>query len=452
MMNKGELMTKSELQNKTVCLVSLGCDKNRVDSERILYKLNKFGFQIINEPSEANILILNTCAFIESARKESIEKILELIDYKRGKAEKIFVVGCLPAKSLNEVKEALPEVDCFLGVHCDDKIIQSLAESYDYKLKEDDNTPDVACSRIVSTPEYTAFLKIADGCNNKCSYCTIPQIRGKYVSVPMEQLLAEANELVANGVKELILVAQDVTRYGEDLYKKHKIVELLQELSKINGLEWIRLHYCYPEFVKDDLIKEIANNPKVCKYMDIPIQHIDNKILHAMNRASTCEGVTALIDKLRKYCPDIAIRTSIIVGFPGETKVEFKKLCEFLKNYQLDNVGFFPYSREYDTIAYGLHKQVPNVRKKHRLKKLVKLQSSIMYSKAILQIGNTLKAICEDFDGENYTFRSQYNSPEIDSVIFVNKNDVKDCIHLGEFYNVKITNVVKPFDLKGEII
>ena len=433
-----------------VCVISLGCDKNRVDAERILYKLKEFGMQVINDPSIADIIIVNTCAFIESAKQESIDEILNVVGFKKDKLQKLIVVGCLPAKANIDVLKMIPEVDATLNTRCEKEILPLIASLYDCELEEECKIV-APCERIVSTLRHSAYLKVADGCNNKCSYCTIPQIRGAYESVPIENLVAEARELVGNGVREIILIAQDVTRYGEDLYKRHRLVDLIRELSEIEDLQWIRLHYCYPEFVRDDLIEEIANNPKVCKYMDIPIQHINNEILKQMNRASTYERVTTLINKLRKSIPDIVIRTSIIVGFPGEDNAKFNELVDFLSEYKLDNVGFFPYSREENTVAYHLENQVAEKVKETRLKKLVKLQTKIMKEKQIERVGTILYAVCEEIQDTHYIFRSQYDSPEIDTIIFVAREDNRE-VKLGEFKNIKITGVVDPFDLQGEII
>ncbi|MBR7090962.1 MAG: 30S ribosomal protein S12 methylthiotransferase RimO [Clostridia bacterium] len=444
-------MTIKELQQKKVCVISLGCDKNRVDAERMLYKLKEFGMTILSNPQLADIVIVNTCAFIQSARQESIDEILSLVDYKKQNLQKLIVVGCLPAKANVDVLQMIPEVDATLNTRCEDELIPLIAKLYACKLDEP-TTTIAPCQRIMSTMPHTAFLKIADGCNNKCSYCTIPQIRGAYVSTPIEVLVNEAEALVAGGVRELILVAQDVTRYGEDLYKKHRLVDLIQELSKIQDLKWIRLHYCYPEFVRDDLINEIATNPKVCKYMDIPIQHIDNDILKNMNRASTYERVTTLITKLRNACPDITIRTSIIVGFPGEDNTKFNNLVKFLEEYKLDNVGFFPYSREENTVAYDLDNQVPERVKTTRLQKLVKLQTKIMQDKQANRIGTSMLAVCEEIQDTHYVFRSQYDSPEIDSVIVVLRDNSTPLVGLGEFCNIKIIGLIQPFDLQGEII
>ena len=443
-------MTKEELLTKKVCLISLGCDKNTVDSERILYNLNKFGFQITPIVDKAEIIIVNTCAFIEPARLESISKVKEVLKYKGNTAEKIIVVGCLPAKSNFDFKKVLPGVDLTLGTKSYEEIIKQICKLYNIVLKQNnkDNSP---CQRVVSTPKHYAYLKIADGCDNKCSYCTIPQIRGRYTSEPIEKLLTEAAELAKAGVKELILVAQDVTRYGEDLYKKHCIVELVQKLSKIDGIEWIRLHYCYPEFFSEELINEMANNSKVCKYVDIPIQHINNDILKSMNRASTYNRVVNLLTKLKQKMPDVSVRTSIIVGFPGEDNARFKQLQEFLIEYKLDNVGFFAYSKEFDTAAYNLDNQVPESIKQKRLNKLVQIQAEIQYQKCTKLLNKTLKCVCDDETADYYIMRTEYSSPEIDNFVYVLKQPNVLC-RLGEFYNVKMVEVVEPFDLKGEII
>jgi len=442
-------MTIRELQEKKVCVISLGCDKNRVDAERMLFKLKEFGMQIVSVPESADIVIVNTCAFIQSARQESIDEILNVKDFKKSSLQKLIVVGCLPAKANVDVCKMIPEVDATLNTRCENELLPLIAKLYGLDVDKCNST--APCQRIVSTMPHTAYLKIADGCNNKCSYCTIPQIRGAYISTPIEELVKEAEALVDGGVRELILVAQDVTRYGEDLYKKHRLVDLIQELSKIEKLRWIRLHYCYPEFVRDDLINEIATNPKVCKYMDIPIQHINNEILKNMNRASTYQRVTSLITKLREACPDITIRTSIIVGFPGEDNAKFNELMRFLAEYKLDNVGFFPYSREENTVAYSLDNQVSEKVKNTRLQKLVKLQTKIMQDKQSKRVGTQMLAVCEEVQYTHYVFRSQYDSPEIDGVILVLRDDKTKDVKTGEFCNIKIIGLIEPFDLQGEI-
>ncbi len=437
-----------DLKTKSVALVSLGCDKNRVDSERILYCLKELGLNIVTNPEQANIIIVNTCAFIESARVESIQNILEMAEYKlNGKCELLIVVGCLPAKSYNEVRKSLPEVDVFLGVNSENDIVKVI-ENF-YNIKEIKGCAYSSCARILSTPKHYAYLKIADGCNNRCTYCTIPQIRGKYVSRPFEELIAEAKILAQNGVKELILVAQDVTRYGEDLYKKHRLVELIQELSKIQNIHWIRLHYCYPEFISDSLINEIVMNNKVCKYLDMPLQHINNKILKSMNRASTKEHIIAIIKKIRDKCPNIALRTSIIVGFSGESKKDFQELKQFIIEARFAQVGFFEYSREKDTEAYHFKNRKFSFTKHKRLSELVALQQQITYENNLAKIGSVLQCICDEEDDDNYILRSQFDSPDVDSVILVNK-DKK--LQVGEFYNVKLVQVENSLDFKGEIV
>lgn len=437
-----------DLKDKNVALISLGCDKNRVDSERMLFSLQNVGLNIVTNPEDANIIIVNTCAFIESARKESIFNILDMATFKQnGKCEFLIVTGCLPAKFLKESKASLPEVDAFLGVNCEKDLVKTIQGLYN--IQDFKSCKNSICPRILSTPKHYAYLKIADGCNNRCTYCTIPQIRGRYVSRPFEELISEAKDLVNNGVKELILVAQDVTRYGEDLYKKHRLVELIKELSKIENLHWIRLHYCYPEFISDELIKEIATNNKVCKYLDMPLQHINNNILKLMNRASTKEHTIATIDKIKDNCRDISLRTSIIVGFPGETRKNFEELKQFLSDVKFDQVGIFEFSREKDTEAYNLKKRKSSLTKSKRLKQLVELQESITKQLNLSKIGKEFECICDSEEENYFILRSQYNSPDVDSVIFVDK---KKLLKVGEFYKVKIIDIVNSLDLKGEII
>ena len=336
-------MTNKELLQKKVAMISLGCDKNTVDAEKMLYNITNYGFNVVSDINEASIVIINTCAFILDARKESISKIFEVVNLKSQNVEKIIVTGCLPQKSYDEVCASIPEVDAFVRIKNNDKIVDTICNLYGV---EKDTKVKSSGFRVQSTPKYTAFLKIADGCNNFCSYCTIPFIRGRYKSEPIEELVNEAKQLVKNGVRELILVAQDVTNYGIDLYKENKLVELLQRLSKIKDLKWIRLHYCYPNLITDELLNEIMTNDKICKYLDIPLQHISTNVLKNMNRQDTKESVESLIKKIRNLPKYVAIRSTFIVGFPKETRKDFDELKQFLTEYKLDNVGFFKYSRE----------------------------------------------------------------------------------------------------------
>lgn len=441
-------MTEKELLTKNIGLISLGCDKNRVDSEHILYNLQKFGFKITPDPNRAEILIVNTCAFIEPARKESIDTILEMAEYKKTGCEKLIVVGCLPQKFYDEVCSTLPEVDLFLGVKSEDEIVKAICSLYNVKCSNIKS--DEVFSRVLTTPKHYAYLKIAEGCSNSCTYCLIPKIRGGYVSVPIEKLVSEATELSRRGVTELIIVAQDVTKYGIDLYKKLMLVPLLKELSKIEGIRWIRLHYCYPELLSDELIDEIASNPKIAKYIELPLQHADDKILKLMKRASTRENAAKIIQKLKAKIPDIAIRTSFILGFPSETETEFENLKNFIIEQNFDHIGFFAYSAEKDTEASTFINKVPKSVANKRVKSLALLQAKIVEQNHIKKVGSTVLAVCEEqLDTNLYAFRSQYNSPNVDTYIFVYSDDF---IKVGTYRNIKITDVTNKFDLIGEIL
>lgn len=445
-------MTKEELLSKKIAFITLGCDKNTVDAEKMMYLLGQFGFSFTNDLEQAQIAIVNTCAFILPSKTESVNKILEVIGYKNTGLEKVIVTGCLAQRNYDEIKASIPEIDAIVRLKNNDKIVDIICGLYGYlepvkiKLKQP--------NRLLSTPKHYAFLKIADGCNNFCSYCTIPFIRGRFKSQPYESLIDEAKALANMGVKELILVAQDVTKYGEDLYGEPKLVELIQGLSKIKGIQWIRLHYCYPYLITDKLLTEIDTNPKVCKYLDIPLQHISTKILKDMNRKETKEDIIALLDKIRNLNHHITIRSTFIIGFPGETRAQNYELIDFLTKYKLDNVGFFTYSKEQNTKAGKMHNQIFEFVKKHRLKKVQAVQQQIMLTLAQEKVGQTFTCICDEFiecDGNGaykYIFRSEANSVDVDTICIVNsQTPLKE----GEFYNIKITNT-NGIDLIGEVI
>jgi ribosomal protein S12 methylthiotransferase len=429
-----------KVMNKKIGIVSLGCDKNRVDTENMLYYLKDGAFEITNDYSVADIIIVNTCAFIESARAEAIDTILEMAEYKKsGKCKQLIVTGCLPEKYRDQLVEGIPEADAFLGVREYEKIAKVIGMS--------DKDSELTDKRIITTPQHYAYLRIADGCDNHCTFCTIPSIRGKYKSVKIEDVLSQASDLEKMGVKEIILVAQDVTSYGKDIYGSYQLVNLLKKLSEFN-FEWIRLMYCYPELVSDELIEEISTNPKIAKYVDIPLQHVDDGVLKLMNRRSRKEQIVSIVNKLRAKCPDIAIRTTFMVGFPSETEEQFYNLCDFAKEYKLDHVGVFAYSKEDDT---------PSAKIKGHLDEEIKLERVDILG-AILEennlkanekfVGKTVKVLYEDIDYERNMFvgRTQYNAPEIDSVVYFSG----EFADVGEFYNVKIT-AVDGYDLIGEI-
>ena len=434
-----------------VGMVSLGCDKNRVDSELILGSINKF-YEITNNPKEAEIIIINTCGFIESAKQESIDTILEMAEYKKThKCKMIIATGCLTQRYGDELLELIPEIDILMGVNDYMKLHKLIVDFIKTEQRVSSTTyKDEGVNegeRILTTNSHTAYLRIAEGCNNFCTYCIIPKIRGKFRSRSKESILAEATSLVNQGVKEIILIAQDLTNYGEDLYGKNELHVLINEISNIKGLEWIRLLYCYPEEITDELIEVIANNPKVMKYLDLPIQHISNNILKMMARKTNKETIIGKINLLREKVPGITLRTSLIVGFPGETEEDFNELCRFLKNYKLDNVGVFTYSQEEGTAAAKLPNQVDEDVKIKRKKKLMNIQRGIVKDLNKLKIGNIYDTIIDGSTGEYYIGRNYEMAPEIDGLIYITKGKV---LKKGDIIKVKITNIME-YDLVGDV-
>lgn len=439
-----------------VGVVSLGCDKNRVDTELMLTFLRNAGYSFTPDPAEAQIIIINTCGFISSARKESMDTIVEMSEYKKqGSCKRLIVTGCMPQLWLKEMREELPEVDIFLGIDQYPNIVQIIENSFIPKSKRlikagsVDTIPYVE-DRLVTTPSHYAYLKISDGCDNYCTFCTIPYIRGKYRSRNMEVLFHEASDLVKNGAREIILIAQDITRYGTDIYGKPMLIELVRELSKIEGLEWIRLLYCYPEAITFELIEEMINNPKLCNYVDIPLQHISDKVLKRMNRHTNKQQIIDIIEKMQSQNQHIAIRTTLMVGFPGETQEDFDELCEFVKKYKLSHVGFFAYSKEEGTPSAKMPDQIPEKIKQQRLIKLVKIQKKVVEQNNKKFVGEVVDVCCEgiDYDKAMFFGRTQYQSPEIDTVVYIK---TKENLKIGEMYKVKIKKSIG-YDLVGEII
>ena len=433
---------------KKIGFISLGCDKNRVDLEKMMFRLKSAGFELVDNLQEANIILINTCAFIASARKESIDNILEIVSSKgKNNLENIVVSGCLAERYSEELHEAIPEIDAIVKLAENneiEKIICSLVGESAPKIGKNANI-----SRVLSNSPHFAYLKISDGCNNCCSYCTIPRIRGRYRSTPMEDLLAEAENLAKLGVKELIIVAQDTTRYGTDLYGEPKLCELIEKLSKIKTIERIRLHYCYPEMIGDELLHMIETNHKICGYLDIPFQHIDDKILKSMNRRSTSAQIIELINKIRSLKRKVAIRSTFIIGYPGETRLQFKHLCDFIKKFKLDNVGFFAYSREERTSAGFMKNQVPEFIKKRRLKHIQKLQEKISTELCRSKIGQTQNILIDGFD-EVYGYfygRDEFNSVGIDFDTIIEASDLV----VGNFYKVRIVDFENGV-YKGELL
>lgn len=444
---------EKDLTKKLVGIISLGCDKNRVDTEIMLTYLQNAGFQFTNDPQEAQILIINTCAFIEKARKEALDTVDEMLAYKKhGKCEKIIVTGCMPQKYLPLLKEEFPKVDAFLGIDHYPEIVDIIDQLYQTKKQlyfcgNADTIPHID-NRVITTPEHYAYLKIADGCENYCTFCTIPFIRGKYRSKPIDQVVDEAKALVNGGAKELILVAQDVTKYGVDFSGKPALVDLIHQLSKIKKLMWIRLLYCYPEQVTDELLDEMVNNPKLCNYLDIPFQHVSDNVLKMMNRHIDYNGIVNLIEKINALPQKIAIRTTFMVGFPGETEEDHKLLCEFIKKYNLAHVGFFEYSKEEGTVASKMQNQVPARIKRKRFLELIAIAEKNKKQQMRKSIGQTAEVIYEgiDYDLQMFYGRTQYQAPEIDNLVLFKSREL---VKIGQFYNITITGSIGD-DLKGE--
>jgi len=440
-------MTKEELITKKVSAISLGCDKNRVDLEKMLFCLKSYGFNIVAEPTEAEIVIVNTCAFIEPARQEAVANIFESLRLKQiSNVEKVIVTGCLPERYSADLMKEIPEVDAYLRLKDNDLICNIIEKLYDVK----ETKQKKKLGRVFTSSSTFAYLKIADGCNNVCSYCTIPRIRGRYKSEKMEDLVDEAKLLVQMGAKEIVLVAQDSTSYGKDIYGKPCLVELCKKLCKIKDLKWLRIHYAYPELIDDELLSFIQSEEKMCKYLDVPLQHIDNEILTSMRRRLNEEDTRKLITKIRTVYPEIKLRTTFIVGYPGETKAQFSKLCDFIKEAKFEFAGFFSYCREEGTVSYYLKKQVPSFIKKKRLKQIQVLQESIAYEVMNAYIGKDVEVLVDEFDVETgfYIGHANFMSKAVDFNVKIEDNN---SVKIGDFVNVKITD----FDgenLKGEII
>ncbi len=438
----------SQNNKKTVGLISLGCDKNRVDGEKILSFLSD-DYNISNDASECDVLIINSCAFLESARKEAIDTVFEYANLKKnGKLEKIIMSGCLPQKYISELFDELTEVDAFLGTFDGSLITLALKKIYetDERVNFVGLGKELKTERVLTTPLHYAYLKISDGCDNHCTYCLIPKIRGRYRSYDFEELIKEAKGL--GDVKELILVAQDTTRYGEDL-GENRFVELIKRLTALDNVGSVRLLYCYPEKISDELIDELANNQKLVKYIDIPLQHASTRILKLMNRQGSFEEYLSLVEKLKQRVAGIAIRSTFITGFPTETEEDHLKLIEFLKKAQLFNAGFFTYSREPETPAYKLKGQIPKKVKEIRQAELYAVQTEI--SKNLLKnfVGKDLEVVCDGVDYEKQSFfgRAYFSAPEIDGRVYFSSSDE---ICQGEKYIVKITKS-EEFDLYGEV-
>ena len=440
------------MEKYKVGMVSLGCDKNRVDSELILGSINKH-YEITNDAKKADIIIVNTCGFIESAKQESIDTILEMAEYKnKYKCKMLIATGCLTQRYGDELLDLIPEIDILMGVNDYMKLHRLILDFIkDQKRISSATYSDEGINegiRLLTTKQHTAYVRIAEGCNNFCTYCIIPKIRGKFRSRLEKNILDEVNMLVNNGVKEIILIAQDLTDYGVDIYGKRMLHDLISKISKIDGVEWIRLLYCYPEEITDELIEEIARNEKVVKYLDLPIQHISSDVLKKMGRRTNKDAIISKIDTLRSKVPGIALRTSLIVGFPGETEENFEELENFLKDYKLENVGVFAYSQEEDTPAAKMDCQIDEEVKIQRQKKLMAIQREVVKAQNKLKIGNIYDTIIDGNSGEYYIGRSYEMAPEIDGIIYIKK---EKSLNLGDIVKVKIHDVME-YDLMGEVL
>lgn len=437
-----------------VCMVSLGCSKNLVDSERMLDKIRKHGYELVVEYGESDVAVVNTCGFIQSAKEEAIETILEIAKLKQeGTIKKIIVTGCLVERYKEELAKEFPEVDAVLGIGNQEDIIDvidKVLHGQHVVTFDDKYRLQLTGNRIISTLPFFAYLKIAEGCSNRCSYCAIPDIRGNYRSVPMEDILKEANWLADNGVTELIVIAQDTTRYGYDLYKEYKLPQLLKELCKIDNLKWIRVLYCYPEKITDELLNVIANEDKIVKYMDIPIQHCNETVLKNMRRGGNEQKLRELFNHIREVIPNITIRTTLITGFPQETEEQFTQLAEFVKEMHFDRLGCFPYSQEEGTPAGEMDGQLDEETKNHRAEIIMQQQELFMEENNEKKLNTIVETVVEGFDkwAECYFGRTTADAPDIDGKIFFSSDDK---LSIGQYVKVEVTDIID-YDLCGMVV
>ena len=434
-----------------VGFISLGCSKNLVDTEIAIGIFKNKKYNIVNDPKQADIIVINTCGFIESAKEEAINTILEMAEYKKKRCKLLIAMGCLVERYKEELEKAIPEVDLFIKFSEYDDIckkLEEVLENKEYSISQDYNRLENYIDRVITTGKKTSYLRIAEGCSNRCTYCAIPYIRGPLKSRTMEDIIEEAKHLVQNGYEELIVIAQDTTKYGIDLYKEPKLAELLQKLSEIDGIRWIRFLYAYPETITDELIKVVKENDKICKYFDIPLQHISNSVLKRMNRKSNEESIKNLISKIRKEIPDVVLRTSLIVGFPGETKEDFEKLYIFVKETKFDKLGVFMYSKEDGTPAEKLPNQIHGNTKKARYNKIMSIQQEISRENLEKRIGKEYEVLVENitFDKKYYVGRTKMDVPEMDGVVYIQNTFNRDLIN--KFIKCRIMDV-RQYDLIG---
>ena len=437
-----------------ILFISLGCDKNLVDSEQMLGLLTQKGFTLTDDETQADVIVINTCCFIHDAKEESIQNILEMAEYRKsGRCKALIVTGCLAQRYKQEIIDEIEEVDAVIGTTAHDEIFEviekTLAGQKELDIQDVDRLVEIDAKRVVTTGGHYAHLKIAEGCDKHCTYCIIPKIRGSYRSVPMERLLKEAQDLADQGVKELILVAQETTLYGVDLYGKKSLHILLKKLCEIKGIRWIRVLYCYPEEIYDELIETIRDEKKICHYLDLPIQHASDRILKRMGRRTSRAQLEEIIGKLRKEIPDIALRTTLITGFPGETQEDHEELMNFVDEMEFDRLGVFTYSQEEDTPAASMEDQIDEEVKKDRQEELMELQQEVSLDKNEEKIGRTMLAMVEGYlsDENVYVARTYADAPGIDGYLFI---DTAETLMSGDFAKVKITGALE-YDLTGEL-
>jgi len=436
------MRTKSTKKNK-VNVITLGCSKNIYDSEVLMKQLSasKISVEHDSETENANIVVVNTCGFIDNAKEESINTILEQAHRKEsGEIDKLYVTGCLSERYKADLERDIPDVNQYFGTTDLPKLLKVLGADYKHELLGE---------RLITTPKHYAYLKISEGCDRPCSFCAIPLMRGKHRSTPIEQLVKEAGSLAKNGVKELILIAQDLTFYGLDLYKKRRLADLLTQLSKVHGIEWIRLHYAFPTGFPENVLDVIRNNEKVCNYIDIPLQHINDHLLKSMKRGSSRDSIDRLLKSFRLKVPNIAIRTTLIVGYPGETKEIFQELKEWVNDSQFDRLGVFSYSHEENTSAYNLQDDVPEIIKKARVEEIMDLQTDISLRLNQKKIGKTIKVLFDRKEGDYFVGRTEFDSPDVDNEVLVRANETY--IRIGDFANVRIEKT-DHFDLYGVVV
>ncbi len=436
------MKTKTLRKNK-VNVVTLGCSKNIYDSEVLMGQLKANNFEVEHESEEldSEVVVINTCGFIENAKQESIDTILNWVDAKKeGAVSKVYVTGCLSERYRPDLEKEIPEVDAYFGTRELPRLLKTLKADYKHELVGE---------RLLTTPAHYAYLKIAEGCDRPCAFCAIPLMRGKHRSTPMEELVAQAEKLSANGTKELMLIAQDLTYYGLDLYKKRNLAELIEKLADVNGIDWVRLHYAYPAGFPMDVLDVIKDHPNVCNYLDMPLQHISDNMLKSMRRLITRKKTQGLVDHIRTNHPDIALRTTLITGFPGETDRDFQELYDWVSETKFDRLGVFPYSHEENTFAYNMEDNVPEHVKQERATAIMEMQAEISFERNQRHVGKEFKVLFDKVEGDYFIGRTEYDSPDVDNEVLVHKAD--NYVRIGDFSTVKIDRA-EHFDLYGNVV